>query len=286
MMPRTRSERGFALVAVLWTVMIVALIATSIMMMRRADTTIVHIRRVTAENAAFADAGITIAILRLLSADAAGRPPLDATPIDLSFEGLAITVRIQDESGKLDLNAAPGPLLERLLVSVGLDPDTAQTETDRILDWREPGDLRRLNGAKPEDYSNAGLPYGPRLGPFPGTAELRLVLGITSELFANLSTAITIYSQQAGVDARVAPRQMLLALPGMDAEAVDRALLARRAADEQDTAQPYGLVPQDLSGHAFTIAATLARAGRTVTRTAIIRLSGDMQNPIWVYCWQ
>jgi general secretion pathway protein K len=285
-MTPARREAGFALVMVLWTTMIVALIAASVMTMARSDATMSHVRRRAAEQAALADAGIDLAILRLLDLDAARRPPMGATPFDVWFDGLRMTARVQDESGKVDLNAAPGPLLLRLLMSAGLDEATAQTETDRILDWREPGDLCRLNGAKREDYRDAGLPYGPRLGPFPAVAELKLVLGITPDLFARLAPAITVYSQQSGIDQSVAPREALLALPGLDEAAVDAILLARHPADA-DTAEPGGpAARQDLSGHAFTVSATVTQAGSSVTRTAVIRLSGSMQRPIWIYRWE
>ena len=164
-------QRGFALVSALWAAMMLALIAASIMIIGRSDGRIGHIRAIAAQGDALADAGINTAIYRLLALDPAGRPPRDGTPFDIDIEGQTVTVRVQDETGKIDLNLAPASILQRLLTAAGLDPETAQAETDRILDWREAGDLRRLNGAKREDYRLAGYDYGPRGGPFPTVEE-------------------------------------------------------------------------------------------------------------------
>lgn len=72
---------------------------------------------------------------------------------------------------------------------------TAQTPADRILDWREPGIGKRLNGAKAEDYRAAGIVYGPRKAPFESVEEVKLVMGMTAQLFDALAPALTVYSQ-------------------------------------------------------------------------------------------
>jgi general secretion pathway protein K len=284
MKKRPATGNGFALVTVLWTVMIVGLIAAAVMATTRSDATQARTRRRAAELRAVADAGIEIAILRLLDAGGTLRPPLDGTPFAVTFDGLAMEARVQDEGGKIDLNAAPAPLLRKLLQSAGLDEDAADAETDRILDWREPGDARHPNGAGRGDYEAAGLPYAPRRRALPTVAELKLVMGITPELFAALQPAATVVSQQPGVDAAVAPRAALLALPDIDGESADDILRARHASG-QGEAEPAAAAVRDLSGHAFTISTAVVQGRFSVRRVAVIRLSGDMQSPIWVYSW-
>ena len=73
---------------------------------------------------------------------------------------------IQDEDGKIDLNAAPDELLRGLFVSAGLDEDAGAALVDAIVDFRDEDDLTRLNGAEDRDYADAGLPYGAKDAPF------------------------------------------------------------------------------------------------------------------------
>ena len=65
--------------------------------------------------------------------------------------------RAVDESARIDINAAPTPLLKGLLQNVGgLDADAAQHVVDAILDWRDADDLKRPNGAEAPDYRRPG----------------------------------------------------------------------------------------------------------------------------------
>ena len=153
---------------------------------------------------------------------------------------------VPDEAGKIDLNMVRPDLLLRLLVSTGLDPIAAQTLADRILDWREPENGKRLNGAKAPEYRAAGYAYGPRNGPFQTLEELKLVIGMTPQLFDALAPALTVYTQTPWVDPTVAPPEVLRALPGMDENSVDGLLRARVAG---------GSTPVVKLGHVFTITA-------------------------------
>ena len=81
-------------------------------------------------------------------------------------------------------------------------------------------DKRRRNpGAEDSDYAHAG--YGAKDGPFNSIEELRLVAGMTNDIFRQIYPALTIHSRQPGIHPLTAPREVLLALPGSDAERID-----------------------------------------------------------------
>ena len=54
---------------------------------------------------------------------------------------------------------------------------------DAIADFRDPDDLRRLNGAEDADYQSAGLKHGAKDGPFKAIEELQQVLGVDHDLY-------------------------------------------------------------------------------------------------------
>jgi general secretion pathway protein K len=269
-------EHGFALVMVLWAAIILAAVAASIIATSRSETRIAHMRYLATRRDAIADGAINIALLRLLDPTPALQPPVDGTPFAIDFAGWTVSMRAADEVGKIDLNLAQEALLRRLLVAVGVDPTTSAGLVDKILDWRENGIGRRLNGAKAADYRDAGFAYGPRGGPFESVAELQLVMGMTPALFARIAPSLTVYSQTPWVDPQFSSPDVLAALLGPGAPAISQAIEAR-AAGQHGTVMP---------GHAFEIDAGFDGVGRSgVTRTAIIRLTGSQQRPFFVYRW-
>jgi general secretion pathway protein K len=273
----TERQRGFALITVLWAAMILALIVQSVLATGRTEARLAHNREALAQLGAIADAALNIAILRLLDPRLSGQPPIDGSPFTASFVGHKLRLAIQDEAGKIDLNTAQDELLRRLFRSVGADLEIAAALKDRILDWREPGIGRRLNGAKAPEYRAAGLAYGPRNGPFATVEEVQLVMGMTPEVFAAIAPALTVYSQTPWVDPSFAPPEVLRALPGMDEAAIANLLQARASAIAR---------PAVMLGHAFTITAEVDGPDRLrVRRSAVIRLTGRPNAPFWIYRW-
>jgi len=273
--PGEGRQLGFALITVLWAAMILALIVQSVLVTSRTEARLASNREALAQLGAITDAGLNIALLRLLDPRLNGQPPIDGSPFTVSFAGYQLRLAIQDEAGKIDLNNAQDELLLRLFRSFGADPETASMLKDRILDWREPGIGKRLNGAKAPEYRTAGLAYGPRNGPFATVEEVQLVLGMTPELFAAIAPALTVYSQTPWIDPSFAPPEVLRALPGMDEAAVANLLQARASS----TARPAVML-----GHAFTITAEANGPGELhVKRSAVIRLTGRPNVPYWIY---
>jgi general secretion pathway protein K len=149
-------QDGFALLAVLWAAVMLAIIVASLLSTGRTEALVAHGKSHVAELEAAADAAINRTILTMLDMDAAAHPPIDGTDFAEVFAGRTIRVSVQDESGKIDLNLATGELLTRLLQVAGLQVDDAQAMADRIQDWREHTDLHRFNGAGEAAYRDAG----------------------------------------------------------------------------------------------------------------------------------
>ena len=151
----------------------------------------------------------------------------DGVARNFDFDRNRVRVVVQDELGRIDLNHADTGLLDGLLQSAGVAPQSASAMADKIQDWRDPGALKRVNGGKEQDYRLAGLAYGPRNGPFQSVEELALVMDMTPALFKRIEPALTVYSGRQFIDPQVAPREALMALPGMDAAKVDSVIAAR-----------------------------------------------------------
>ncbi len=210
-----RSRRGLALVSVLWVLTLLALIAASF---TRTTRTEINLARNLAENAraeALADAGVYRAVYGLLQPNEAERWKADGRVYRLRLGGGEVAITIQDEIGKIDLNRAQDELLQGLFELAGLAPDDAAALVDAIVDFRDADDLRRLNGAEDRDYEAAGLPWGAKDAPFEAVEELRQVIGMDPDIYNRVAPALTVHSRRPGFNPNFAPREVLLALPGV-----------------------------------------------------------------------
>ena len=216
------------MVSVLWVVLLLSIVAGSMIASSRANRVLSGATYDQARGEAIAEAGIVRALLALLDGRVEKRWKTDGTPYDFSFADTVVVVSIEDETGKIDLNTGSDELLRNLFKSVGLSDDAADGLVDKIGDWRDEDDLRRLHGAEYlDEYRERNFPYGPKNGPFDTVDELQQVMDVTSDLFKRLKPAVTVYSSRQSIDPAVAPAEALAALPQMDAAQVDA--ICRRA---------------------------------------------------------
>jgi general secretion pathway protein K len=205
---RRRSEEGIALIAVLWALILLSIIAASLSLVTRTDA---RIARNMADNAAAraaADAGIQRAILDLMAPDAEKKFRVDGTVYDWRFPNSYVRISVQDENGKVNLNRASEELLVALFASVGVDPGTAQSLADAIADFRDADHVRHINGAEDADYRTAGLPWGPKNAPFEDITELRQVLGMTPGIYERVVPNLTVYTLGTAINPDLASERL------------------------------------------------------------------------------
>ena len=266
------------LLSVLWGLALLGAIATAFLSAGGTSYRLARNALDAAQVDIAAEAAVSRVVLGLLDPNPQTRWRTDGVPRIIDFEGTHMRVQVQDELGRIDLNNADGTLLIALLQSVGLAPDAASALVDKILDWRDTGTLKRLNGAKDPEYRAAGLPYRPRNGPFQSVDELKLVMGMTPELFRRVEPALTVYSGRPSIDPRVATPEALRALPTMDAQKV-AALIAARAA------QPAVAALSPI-GRAFGIRIEVERPAGVQHREAVVRLTDHPQQIFWLLGWK
>jgi general secretion pathway protein K len=289
---RTRErQRGVALILVIWVAVLIAVIAGAFIAERQSETLVVRNSISMARAAAAADAGVQRALLDAFRTD--NSPDVwkrDGSPHDWAFDDIPVRVAMRDESAKIDINTASDPLLRGLLLSVGVEEQDATPLLDAILDWRDPDSLKRPNGAEEPEYRAAGLTYRPANAPFQAIEELQLVLGMKPEIYRRLAPLITVYSKQPGINATIAPREVLLAIPGVTAQVVDEYIRQRDAALAAN--QP---VPPFVAGAAYAAGSAMVtnvRAeaqlddGTYFAREAVALLRSAPRRPVAYMVWR
>jgi len=209
-----RKSRGIALVGVLWLLVLLTAVVVALTTTVRGEIRAVGNTLSMTQAAYAAEGGVELGVLNLLTPQAQ-RWPTDGSLFETEFGDARLRIAILDEAGKIDLNAAGYPLLNKLLLEAGVEPDRAARMTDAILDWRDNDDLRRVNGAEDDDYRIAGFAYGTTDSDFLSVDELQLVLGMDAAVFAAIRPALTVYSGLSGVNPQYASPQVTAVVEGL-----------------------------------------------------------------------
>lgn len=211
---RLEKRRGFALLVVIFGLGVVILLTTSFMGTARlrlrgaADNSAATKARLIAEGA------VNLAIVGLLEEQNAADPLKtqasvhDGAPRLCALAGALVAISIEDESGKLDLNAAPYPLIEAALRGLGVGDAGGLARA--IISFRETqtSEFARLAAPPPPSLR----PFPPKHAPFQTSSELDQVDGMDPQLTRALLPVVTIHSHSVGVDPRTAPPALFAAL--------------------------------------------------------------------------
>ncbi|MEM9301834.1 MAG: hypothetical protein AAGE01_06970 [Pseudomonadota bacterium] len=217
-----RRQRGVALILVLWMSVLLAIIVGSFAIVARTETLQASQLYNGLQARLAAEAGLHRAVYELRRPILEERWFSDGRPYRFRYDQAEVEVRVIDESGKIDINVADEELLNRLFESVGIEnEDERLLLVDAILDWRDPDDLIRLNGAEDEEYRSAGYPYGAKDAPFDTVTEVQQVMGMDYERFSAIEPAITIHAGRPQPEPAFAPKEVLMVLEGMTPEFAD-----------------------------------------------------------------
>ena len=190
------NEDGFVLVSVLYVVVLIALIASSLLAMVRiiANDNNMFISEMTAR--LVTEAGLNRAIMAFSVIGDPLRQDLlpDDRPIEWAFRGNKVFLRVQAESGKLDLNAADRAHLVALLERV---IDDQRIRSDIIGNI----DSSRISGLR-----------------LPSTAAALSIRDRHPIRLSAIASNFTVFTNQVGFDPSTARPLVLESIPDLSAE--------------------------------------------------------------------
>ena len=284
------AQRGVALVLVLWITVMLTVIGGTLAYSMRGEVVAARNAVSLAQARTLADGAVDRAVFELLRPRTTEAWKPDGTERRWTDGDAQIAVVAADESAKIDINAAQEPLLKGLLTTIGeADDATASALVDAIVDWRDPDELRRPNGAEAPDYRAANSKYVPSNRRFESVGELSRVLGMTPALFARIAPAITIYSSQAGINPMTASRAVLLALPNATPESVDQFILQRADALAANLPVPPFPAAQGFATGPSPVWRIRAEVrmpdGVTFVREAVVRATASPRRPYFALFW-
>ncbi|HEY1506418.1 MAG TPA: hypothetical protein VGF92_19085 [Stellaceae bacterium] len=285
-------QRGFALLLVIWVLALLALLAAGVAADTSSETVITrsHLDIASARDAA--DSGVSLAILGLLDPDPTKHLPADGRETSFRFGNRTVAVSIADESGKIDLNSAPSELIAGLADELGMEASDRDALLAGIAARRET--FTKLVGnpalfSSPLFSSIGGAdPGGLGTQPFADTSEIESLPGLPRGAAARLLPYLTVYSQRPTINPLTAPREALLAVPGISPEEVDFFFTARYQTNFEKPAlsgvdRYIGVTPM----RAVTVTAKARSGTASFTREAVVLISGNLPTgPYRILRWQ
>ena len=112
------SQAGIALVLVLWVIALLSVMALAAVSTSRTEINLVRNRVDEARMRALAEAGVSMAVLRLRSTQEEDHWYPDGLPNSWQFAGQEMQIRIYNESSRVDLNKASQQVLLDLIAAV------------------------------------------------------------------------------------------------------------------------------------------------------------------------
>jgi general secretion pathway protein K len=171
-------SRGFALLIVLWSMVLLSLLFARLVSAGRSEADIAFNLRAAAQRQAQAD-GVLYGVIFSLLGPPGGQWRADGAVHRLRLPAAIARVSIENLDGRVNPNAASPALL------------VARAVSQAITDWRSPDAQGSFEAPQ---YLAAGLPYTPPGSAFQSIGELSLVLGVTPDLLAKLAPHLSLYN--------------------------------------------------------------------------------------------
>jgi general secretion pathway protein K len=231
------TSQGFILVAVLWTIALLAALAIATSLSFRALATMTALNHDSSRADALLQAGLDLGadVIRLRGA----LPLSPQTRVAVLGQG-TLRVDLSDDGGRIDINAAPREVLTSLFRSIGISRSQADLFAGEIDVLRKPKGANAAQTQSPAQPQQASQPPASAAAPSPQGApagnatdsfqaftdirQLTQIPGVTDDEVRALAPLATVFGDEK-VNALTAPPDVLAALPGMNASMV-QAILA------------------------------------------------------------
>lgn len=204
-------EAGFALVAVLWFLLLVAAVVAPFAVAARTDFWIASNTREQTRLNTLADGLSTLLALKVVGNEGAAllaELPPNSTPASCTAGRYTIAMQLQDQTGLVDLNAADEAILAIGLRSIGVARDAAGAAAETIVRYRS---YQSGTSIMRSNEVTGGL----KGQSFESVVELSDLKQLGNLEPADLHRAFTVHSGQSIVTASLSPARLanLLKLP-------------------------------------------------------------------------
>jgi general secretion pathway protein K len=187
---------GFALLIVLWMLVLIALIVGYVTATGRSEIQIARNIAANAAASAAVEGAVNRAIFALADPLPDRRPPTDGSIQQIGIGHSIVDVRVFDENDWINPNLAAAALLEGLLRALNTPPQAAAAVADDITQWVGTAQKLRSADELATEYRAAGLDYAPPQTPLENLEELTRVRGVTEQTFTSMRPHLTLFGKR------------------------------------------------------------------------------------------
>jgi general secretion pathway protein K len=209
------SERGVALVVVLWIIVTLSLLIGGFAFTMHVETQVASFSRKELRAEMLARSGVEL-VRQQLNTHTAAEKNAEALNqrwcnnpelyVEHALGDGKLNVKVIDEESLLPINRLTDSRLRLLLQLLNVDPTQVDIITDSIQDWIDSNPITRLNGAESDHYLTLNPPYRAKNGPIYRAQELLMIRGITPAIYhgatdhPGLKDLIAPFTQQVNVN--------------------------------------------------------------------------------------
>jgi general secretion pathway protein K len=271
-------ERGYAMIAAIVGVAAFGFIAFQLIAQDRGVLAEVRGESEQAKLIAACNAGLMLAIHGLADPDPAQRWGIDGRPRTGSFANIGLTITVEDERGKIPLNGIIEEEARQLFQMAGATGTQLDTLTDSFEDWQDVDNTPRPAGAEAPFYAPFG--YKPRNAGFHTVGELRMIKGMTDDIYNKVAPASTVFFGESGGFSE--QTSQVLALEVLGEEGPNSLEVQQRVAQLSGAAAPPpSLIKASYVARTLTVRVEARENGAYLKRNAIIELTGNASDPYW-----
>ena len=196
-----RNQEGIALVMVLWVMAILSVVVLEFSFAMRTEVNITQNYKEELQLYGMAQGEVHRAIAELIykhdpkvqqlrkTLTTEEIPPdkkewvTDGRSYFLPFGQGTCEIKVMSEAGKVNINLVSESMLRKIITLLGLEGEMRDIVVDSILDWKDPDDFYRVNGAENSYYQSLKESYYCKNAYFDSIEELLLVRGVSPALF-------------------------------------------------------------------------------------------------------
>jgi general secretion pathway protein K len=267
------SEQGVILIALLWVLVALSLLALNLAYTVRIEANAAQASGEAERCYFYARGGLEAALYRIIFPNKDDEKQKEFFPYAggmnhywVSNEDTTCHVAILDEAGKIDLNFAKEETLTGLLTNIGVKAPLNSSLAEAIVKWREP---RIKSGDADDGSSTAAEEIKHR--PFTSVEELMLIKGMTQEILygipkrkedgkvvvkRGLAEYVTVYSGSIQVNINYAEPEVIGSLPGLDLDTAQTLVQAREEGSFKTSGDLSQRLPGIFRGEALSMLTT------------------------------
>ncbi|HTT99869.1 MAG TPA: hypothetical protein VMF58_17600 [Rhizomicrobium sp.] len=265
-------ERGYAMIAAIIGVAAFAFIAFEMLAQDRGVLAEVRGEAEQAQLTADCNAGLYLAISGLATTDVTQRWGIDGRARTVQFGPTTLVITVEDERGKIPLNGIIEEEVRDMFAAAGATGQQLNTVTDSFEDWEDSDNSARPSGAEAPAYASFG--YKPRNAGFRTIGELRMIKGMTDDLYARIAPSTTVFFGESGGFSEATAQPLALQVLG-EMAANSPEVIERQKELAGEAAIPQTLAKVNLIGRTLTVRVEAHRGAAYLKRTAIIEITGS-----------